>query len=145
MTPPDPADGALSAMTQRFMNGELDPVTFDHRAHLRVAFDVVRTQSFIEALRCYLAGIDVLVNRAGVPEKRNVTITIAFLSLVAERVQRFLCLGHSETSDECVFEAFLAANPDLEAGNALRTWYSQERLNSDFARTHFALPDRVNV
>jgi hypothetical protein len=60
-------------------------------------------------------------------------VTIAFLSLIAERV---LCI------DAADFNAFERANPDLMAKSALAQWYRPERLAMDAARRTFLLPDR---
>ena len=59
------------------------------------------------------------------------TITIAFLSLIAERVQAI---------KQSNFEEFLAQNGDLLSKSVLGKWYSDAQLKSDFARTHFLLP-----
>jgi hypothetical protein len=60
-------------------------------------------------------------------------VTIAFLSLIAERLE-----GAAGCAD---FAAFLAAHPQLLDKGALLRWYSPERLASDPARRTFLLPD----
>ena len=118
-------------LTRLFEAGQVDPESFGHRQHLLVAFDMLHQYEFLEAMHRYSSGIQALAMGAGVPEKFNVTITLAFLSIIAERIHRDPSLD---------FEAFMVANPDLESGNLLARWYSSDQLNSDLARTHFLLP-----
>jgi hypothetical protein len=69
---------------------------------------------------------------AGAPDKFNVTITFAFLSLIAERIH-----GSYWSS----FNEYLSQNEDLLARDALGKWYSRDELQSEYARTHFLLPN----
>ena len=74
-----------------------------------------------------------LADRVGVPKKHHATITIAFLSLIAERLSR------SRYAD---VDSFRLANPDLSDKKVLETWYSGDRLRSKLARRSFLLPDK---
>jgi hypothetical protein len=74
--------------------------------------------------------------KIGKPEAFHQTMTIAFLALIAERVQAG---GYSD------FAGFAAANPDLMTKSVLTRWYSPERLSSEAARATFVLPDRSGV
>ena len=38
---------------ERFVRGELDPRTFPHREHVRVAFEMLRRHSFVETALHY--------------------------------------------------------------------------------------------
>ena len=67
--------------------------------------------------------------------KYNATITITFLSLIAER------RSQSDSSD---LGSFLASNPDLLEKDVLKGWYSEERLNSPLAREQFLLPNKAH-
>ncbi|MEM7254283.1 MAG: hypothetical protein AAF493_22930, partial [Pseudomonadota bacterium] len=69
--------------------------------------------------------------KAGAPEKFHVTITLAFLSVIAER------MAERSWTD---FETFIAENEDLMRRDFLRAWYSDERLNTQRARELFVLP-----
>ncbi len=126
----DPAP--LSPMTRRFIDREIDNRTFRHADHVLVAYDLLRTRTFDEAAAIYARGIRELAARAGAPEKFNTTITFAFLSLIAERMD-----GGSTSS----FDVFAAANPDLLSKAALDRWYTPERLHSDAARRMFLMPE----
>ena len=75
-----------------------------------------------------------ILEKAGAPEKFNATITLAFLSLIAERMA-----GKAYTD----FAEFETANPDLASMAVLGQWYSKERMTSPTARKQFLMPDRV--
>jgi hypothetical protein len=117
----------------RFVRGEIDPAQFPHREHVRMAFEMLRRHDFPTTVQRYSQALRVMSSRAGKPQAFNQTLTIAFLSLVAERLE-----GAGEFPD---FAAFVAANPQLLDRLALTRWYSPERLASDVARRTFLLPD----
>jgi hypothetical protein len=119
-------------ITSAFEAHAIDNTTFGHAEHVQVAYDLLRKYDFIDAAAIYAKGIRTLAVKAGAPDKFNLTITYAFMSLIAER------LASSQSS---TFEAFIAENPDLMAKTALSQWYPQERLNSALARRIFLLPD----
>jgi hypothetical protein len=73
-----------------------------------------------------------ITRRAGKPEAFNLTVTIAFLALIAERMA-------AGTADD--FAAFARAHPDLFAKDVLARWYRPEQLASPLARRVFLLPD----
>jgi hypothetical protein len=70
--------------------------------------------------------------RADKPQAFHQTITIAFLSLISERV---------ETRPVADFTAFARDNPDLLDKAAVARRYHPERLASELARRTFLLPD----
>ena len=69
--------------------------------------------------------------RAGVPGKFHQTMTVAFLSLIAERL-----FEHGTQT----FETFTRDHPDLLDRSVLERLYDPERLASAAARTTFLLP-----
>lgn len=71
-----------------------------------------------------------MAQRAGKPEAFHQTVTIAFLSLIAERMEDSVCQD---------FAAFEHANPDLLEKGMLTRWYRPERLASE--RRTFLLPE----
>lgn len=122
-------------LTDQFERQQIDVSAFRHREHLETAYGLLRKYPFVEALSKYAETIRALATTAGAPEKFNLTITLGFLSLVAERIDT------SETAD---FDAFLAENDDL-GKDVLSRWYSSERLRSHQSRRIFLLPDRVQA
>ena len=118
-----------------FEAGTLDPESFDHEAHIYVAWLYLDRYPLIEALERYSASLRTLTTDLGVPEKYNETITWFYLVLIAER--RESTQGHG-------WFAFRSGNDDLFHGARTRArYYSKERLMSDLARQAFVLPDRL--
>jgi hypothetical protein len=101
----------------RFVRGDCDPRNFPHREHARMAFEMLRRHSFPETLLHYSQGLRRMTTRAGKPEAYHETITVAFLSLIAERMD--------EAGD---FDSFALRNPDLFERDVLARWYRPERL-----------------
>lgn len=122
------------ALLDDFETRRMHNCDFGHAAHVAVAWAMLRRHDFTDAVAHFGAGIRYLAAAGGAPEKYNATITVVFLSLIAERIR----------PDED-FDAFVAANPDLMHKEAVTGLYSPERLNSPAARAGFLLPDRVVV
>ena len=122
-----------AALGDLFERLEIDPASFGHREHLQAAYELLLKYPFVEATARYADTIHAMARAAGAAEKFNVTITLAFISLLAERM---------ETSTAPGFDTFLDENPDLSK-NTLQNWYSPERLSSELSRRIFLLPDRV--
>ena len=125
------ADDPATAITQ-FQAGALDPAQFRHCDHVRLAFEMLRRAPFPAVAADYAAGLQRLAARAGRPEAYHETITIAFLSVVAERLL-------ADESDD--FAGFAAAHPDLFDKALLARWYGPARLGSAAARRVFLLPE----
>ena len=122
----------IAPVTRAFRDQSLDPAAFGHVDHIRVAFDLLQEGDFIDAAATYARGIQTLAARAGAADKFNLTITYAFMSLIAEAMTR------TPTAD---FDSFLAANPALMDKTLLTRWYSPARLHSTTARDTFLMPD----
>jgi hypothetical protein len=120
-----------SKLTQQFEAQDIDPASFRHSDHILVAYEMLNRYDFLSTSQKYSETIKAMATKAGVPEKFNLTITLAFLSLIAERIHN---TPHSN------FEEFLSQNEDLKAKNLLEKMYSTERLQSDLARKMFLLP-----
>ncbi|RLJ99867.1 hypothetical protein [Ruegeria conchae] len=121
----------VSDITVAFEAHTIDNTKFGHAQHVQVAFDLLRKYDFIDAAAIYAKGIRTLATNAGAPGKFNLTITYAFMSLIAERMAQ----GPNHS-----FEAFIADYPELMSKNALERLYADDRLNSDLARGIFLLP-----
>lgn len=123
-----------SNLTEAFEAGTLDPATFTHQDHVAVAYDMLNAYEFLEACQKYAETIRALAEKAGAPMKFNATITLAFLSLIAERMSAGQYRG---------YEDFISQNADLKSKQVLEKWYSAERLTCETARKVFLLPDAV--
>ena len=116
----------------RFVRGEIPAASFPHREHLRMAFEMLRRHDFAETVLHYSRAIRAMAQRAGKPQGFHQTLTIAFLSLIAERLEG------GQWDD---FAAFARDNPDLLDKGAVARWYRPERLASERARRTFLLPE----
>lgn len=119
-------------LADRFERLELDPSSFRHRDHVAAAYAMLRKYPFLEAMSRYANTIRTMATNAGAATKFHVTITVAFISLIAER------MASSVHHD---FEEFSRQNPDLFAADVLERFYPTERLESELARTIFVMPD----
>jgi hypothetical protein len=121
------------AELERFARGEVDPGNFPHREHVRMAFEMLRRHDFAETVLHYSRALRAMSARAGNPRAFHQTVTIAFLSLIAERMQ--------ESGGAADFDALVRAHPELLDKAALTRWYRPERLASEAARHTFLLPE----
>lgn len=126
------AHECISAALRTFLHGETDPKTFRHRDHVEMAFEILsRHPNFVTAAGAYASSLRQIAARAGNADAYHETITLAFLSLIAERLANATFDG---------FADFAARNSDLLDKGALARWYSTERLGSSVARATFVLP-----
>src|ERR1700757_4009962 len=110
---------------ERFVRGEVDARNFPHREHVRMAFEMLRRHDFSEVASLYSRALRLMLAKVGKAHAFNQTTTIAFLSLIAERMVR------SRAVD---FAAFLRAHPETLDQTTLLRWYRPEQLASDIAR-----------
>jgi hypothetical protein len=124
--------GAEAADLARFLRAEIPAADLPHREHVRMAYEMLRRHAFAETLLRYSNALEAITRKAGKPQAFNLTITIAFLALIAQRMEDAPAGG---------FEAFADANPDLFDKGVLTRWYRPEQLASPLARRMFLLPD----
>ncbi|MFK8030871.1 MAG: hypothetical protein AB8G18_11620 [Gammaproteobacteria bacterium] len=124
----------LSELAQQFLASNLDAAAFGHTEHLCVAYDLLHHYDFLTATAHYVEGIKTLAASVGADDKFNMPITVAWLSVIAEKI----AVTHAVSCDE-----FLQQNPDLFSKDLLGSRYSQERLDSALARKQFLLPDLI--
>ena len=122
-------------LLDQLCTNSLDASTFRHEDHIGVAYEALTRYGFFEALYLVATGIERAAMRAGAMDKFHATITLAFMSLIAERIGM---AAYSDARD------FIGRNGDLRQGAPLRALYSPERLASDRARQVALLPDRAN-
>ena len=113
-----------------FEAGTLPPTLFDHRGHLRVAFIYLRRLPFLEACIAMRDGLRRFAARVGKGGLYHETLTIAFMSLVNERMQG------DPASDAT---AFATRYPELSDPQLLRRCYGAPVLDSELARSSFLL------
>jgi hypothetical protein len=111
------------------------PGDFHHADHLRVAFAYVAELPLLEAVARFSAALRRFALARGKPNLYHVTITWAYLFLIAERM----------AGENLSWEEFAEGNSDLLAwrGGILDRYYSKATLESAVARERFVLPDRI--
>jgi hypothetical protein len=117
---------------EKFLRGELNAAAFPHREHVRMGFEMLRRHDFAETVFHFSSTLRTMAVRAGKPRAFHQTVTIAFLALIAERI---------DSGDCADFDSFAHANADLLDKSALSRWYPSERLATDAARRTFLLPE----
>jgi len=119
-----------------FEAGTDPPDGFHHAEHVRVAWWYARRHPWVAALARFQAALRRFAEARGKPERYHETITIAFMALVAERLDA--------TGADLDWDGFATRNTDLLAWSpsVLDRYYHPETLASDRARRVFVLPDR---
>jgi hypothetical protein len=115
----------------RFLGGLQSNEDFRHRDHVRVGYGILERYPFPEAAHLFARELRATAARAGRPAAYHETITLAFLSLIAEH----RCAGRFDS-----FDQFADANPELLDKTTLLRWYTPKRLESEAARRTFLLP-----
>lgn len=116
-----------------FEDGSLPPPLFDHRAHLRTACLYLASRPFLEACIAMRDGLRAFAARVGKAGLYHETVTVAFMSIVAERRAAAPGLG---------WEALLERHPELCDRALLERYYAPQRLASAAARACFVLDER---
>lgn len=115
-----------------FERGEVELERFDHRRHVELAWLMLRAHGLEASVARYGAALRRCLERAGRPEAFHATVTLAFLSLIAERMAR-------APAGEA-FGPFIAREADLLERGLLTRRYTAERLADPLARRQFLLP-----
>jgi hypothetical protein len=120
-----------------FESSSVKPEMFGHRAHVRVAWAYLQELSMAEALAKVSEGLKRLTRAFGKEGLYHETVTVAFVLLINERIER---AGRGGS-----WEEFEARNEDLfdRARPILERFYKPETLKSDLARKIFVFPDRI--
>jgi hypothetical protein len=123
-------DGRLRCSQE--INKHLARIT--HAAHVRVAWWYLRQAPLPEALARFSRALRRFAAAQGAADKYHETITVAWMALVAERLQ---------ASPDLDWDAFAARYPELlvRTPSILARYYSDDCLRSPIARRTFVLPD----
>ena len=109
---------------------------FGHREHLHLAWTLLREDPD-EAETRMLEAIRHVSSSAGVPEKASVTLTRAWLHVVALAMRR--------ERDPGRFEELLDRHPALLRSDLLDRHYRRETLFSESARARWVEPDLAPI
>jgi hypothetical protein len=105
---------------------------FGHRQHVELTWRAVRQCGMPDAIDLICQGIQRTARYAGAPQKYHVTISRAWVELVAHHV------AHDGSDD---FEAFATRNPMLLDKRLLTRFYRSTTLADLRARTSWVEPD----
>ena len=117
-----------------FESTDLEPGTFGHTDHVRVAFAYLLGHDLWTALAKIREGLRRFASAAGAPGKYHETVTCALVFMIHERM--------TSQPEVRLWEDFAAANPDLlrwEDGPFFHL-YPPDVLGSEVARRTFLLP-----
>ena len=74
-----------AGLFQQMEAGTLHTCDFSHQAHIGVAYQALEAYPFFDALAVFAKGIQAAAAASGAADKFHATITLAFMSLIAER------------------------------------------------------------
>lgn len=122
-------------LIRRFEGGLVQPATFHHADHVRLAYAYLSEFPALVALEKFCEALKRFADARGKPRLYNETITFAYFFLIRERMAR---------SGVGSWQAFADANPDLfeRKNGILKRYYTEAALSSEFAREVYVLPDR---
>ena len=110
-----------------------------HRAHVRVAFLILKAHGLSGGIRRLRTGIRRLNAALGIPDEPNrgyhETVTVAFARLVDG------CMRASHDAPHASSDAFCEAHPGLLDKGALSAYYSAARLADPASKAAFVEPD----
>jgi hypothetical protein len=124
---------------ERFENCTLRGEDFHHWDHVRVVWIYLQSNSVLETLGRFSAGLKRCAAANGKPHLYHETITWAYVFLIHERMERKEC--------QQSWPNFVDANPELFnwKDNILKDYYQDDTLRSETARRTFVFPDRFTA
>lgn len=122
-------------LIERFEGDCMAEDSFHHADHVRLAFAYLEQFPVLQALEKFSAALKRFATARGKENLYHETITHAYFFLIRERMARAGTVG---------WEEFAYLNPDLLRwkDGALSSYYKEETLKSDLARSVFVFPDK---
>ena len=119
-----------------FEAGEVPEGGFHHEQHVQVVWHYLCRMALPPALERFSTALKRFALARGKPELYHETITVAFVLLINERIDR---------ASPADWPAFAARNADLLQWkpSILERYYAAETLSSARARATFVMPDRL--
>jgi hypothetical protein len=121
------------ALIHAFRAGHVPEGSFHHADHIRMAWAYLRRWPFAQAAARFSRDLKRFATKHGKPNLYHATVTMAFLALIAERM---------DADPEAEWDAFTGANPDLLRwkDGPLFDYYDHSILDNPTARRIFILP-----
>lgn len=125
-------------LIRAFESTELPAEQFSHASHVRVAWWYLRHAPLPVALDRFITALRRYAGALGAADKYHETITVAYMLLIAERLDNAAHLTWPEFADR---------NPDLlcRTPSILSTYYTDAALFSERAKRSFVMPDRCHI
>lgn len=125
---------------QQFEEKSLDPEYFNHMGHIRICWLYLTEFDLATASDKVCNGIKTYAESLGAKDKFNLTLTRAFINIMAKRMAKRMA-NNNQTS----WVEFCQQNNDLveSAETVLKQHYSDEVLSSERARLEFVAPDKA--
>lgn len=118
----------------------LSPAAFDHRAHVQAGFAYLQRDGYAGALAAMARAIRRFAAHHGKAGLYHETVTVAFLTLIHERMAEDLIARGADDPTTLDWPSFAANHPDLFARDLLARYYAPETLNTPLAKRCFVLP-----
>jgi hypothetical protein len=124
------------SLVEAFERAEISEYQFSHVEHVRVAWWYLSHHPFVEARDRFSEALRRFAASKGKAERYHETITVAYLLVIAHRIQQTPAL---------IWSVFADAHADLLSHTPpiLARYYSDETLISERATREFVLPDRA--
>lgn len=117
--------------TDAFLSQEVDADDFSHLDHVCVAREILLRFDFLMSVQIFSESLHSMAMNAGASDKFNLTVTLAFMSIISERM---------DSGED--LESFVKTNQDLLHTDFMEAYYSKDRLNSSKAKGMFLMPDK---
>lgn len=119
-----------------FESTDMPAEQFSHVEHVRAAWWYLARYAFPEALGRFCTAIQRFATAKGKPDRYHETITVAYMLLIAERL---------DGARNLTWDEFASRNGDLtdRKPSILARYYTEQTLSSDRARRVFVMPDAV--
>lgn len=119
---------------RQFSNGSLDPATFSHEAHLRLAWINIHKYGIDKAVENISLQLQQFVEPLGARDKYNQTVTVASIRVVYHFMLKSRAIN---------FQHFISENPRLKNNfkELLSQHYDSDIFNSDQAKKEYLEPD----
>lgn len=135
MTDPD-----CDVLVARLESCALTPAEFTHRAHVQAGFAYLQRLGFAGALGAMAQAIRRFAAHHGKEALYHETITVAFLTLIHERMAEELLARGAEDPMVLDWTGFAARHPGLFGGDLLARYYPKDVLGGALAKRCFVLP-----
>lgn len=131
------------ALVESLEDGSLPPGEFDHRAHLRYSWILLKRSSLGEVLPRISDALRRFAIRHGAPDKFHTTVTWTYV-LVMHQLMQPAGTATGSPPDLC-FERFLEENPLLlePVPRFMSRFYDASSWQAPLAARVYVLPDRV--